>query len=500
MPRVSEVIDDATPMAAARIDIGARIGWLLRVSRSAAGMSLREMSAALEAHDVSLAPTTLSRIESEGQRSPAALDGYASVLGLPQGALRSAVDNLCRTFSYAPSVLPDPVPGSLERFSAAYEAVTERAPTAGAWVTFALEHAGIGGFGLPRTLMEPQLRRLADELGRSFGRTRATRYEAMALLRCSAYGELVEEVLRELLLDPDTQRVYDLTSVLSEQPTTALLAWFGDLLRHESILVTRGASYALQNMLVVGGLGAATWASLVPAYVRAWREAHDDPDRRAVLHQLCGALPPRVQAGIKDACDLPRETGTGPRVWTRSRDNAHYEFARSIALEACARVGHRDEPLLARLLFEAMFDPRGARMVSSSILVASSPFCGPVVQLLVERRHEGPDDASRLAAMRVAGFCHQGEELPRVATWLTSRDPAEFEFALGTHARTGTRLPQESLERGLAGDELLVNRTLYAAGMATDPRLRDLARRTDVSDQVRRGARWWAAREGRVLD
>ena len=96
MPRNAETIDDRTPLTASRIDVPARIGWLLRTSRSLAGLSLREMSAELKAHDVSLSATSLSRIESEGQRSAAALDGYAAVLGLPDGALRVVRQHLHR--------------------------------------------------------------------------------------------------------------------------------------------------------------------------------------------------------------------------------------------------------------------------------------------------------------------------------------------------------------------------------------------------------------------
>ena len=89
MPRVSETVDDRTPITASRIDVAARIGWMMRTHRSVAGLSLREMSAALKEDGAPLSAATLSRIESEGHRSPAALDGYERVLGLCDGALRA---------------------------------------------------------------------------------------------------------------------------------------------------------------------------------------------------------------------------------------------------------------------------------------------------------------------------------------------------------------------------------------------------------------------------
>lgn len=498
MPRNSEPIDDRTPLTASRIDIAARIGWLLRASRSLGGLSLRQMSAELRAHDVALSTTSLSRIESEGHRSPAALDGYTRVLGLPDGALRSAVDLLCRSFSYAPPAPPEPAMNSLERFSESFEAVTDRVPSGGDWLRFARQHTSDGAFGLPRSLMGPQIRRMADELGRSLGTAEQTRYEALALLRCSAYADVVDSVLREMVLDPDAQLIYHFTSVLSENPTPALLDWAGRMLGHESTLVAQGSSYALQSMLVVGGLRAADWDHLVPHFTRAWDEA--DPTRRALLTQLCSTLPPSVQSTIRATCPVRVEPAPGPRIWSRSRRNAHYGFARSIATAACARMGHPEEPLLERLLFEAMFDPRGVRMSTATYLIASSPFARVVVPLLIERRDQGPDDASREAALRVATGCHGGEELAVVDPLLASADVTEFELAVAMVGHAGGHLPQAILEQGLSGETATVRRTLYSAGMAEDPRLPGIAADRRRPASTRRAARWWVDRGGRLTE
>jgi transcriptional regulator with XRE-family HTH domain len=505
VPRNAETIDDGTPLTASRIDIAARIGWLLRTSRSLAGLSLREMSAALKAHDVTLSATSLSRIESEGQRSVAALDGYAAVLGLPYGALRSPVDALCRSFSYAPPAPPEPVVNSLQRFSHSVEAIMADHPFGGAWLEFARHHASDGGFGLPTTLMEPHVRRLADELGRSVAFTaRLTRYEALALLRCSAYGDLVDSVLREMILDPDAQAIYDLTSVLSESPTPALLQWAGTMLRNESIIVARGASYALQSMLVIGGLPVHDWEGLVPHFARAWHDAGSDPTRRTVLTDLCAALPPPVQAQIRETCRVEAGSTPGsppePPAWSRSRRSAHHGFARSIAADACARLRHHEEPLLERLLLEAMFDPRGVRMATSTMLLASSPFARVLAPLLVERRGDGPDAASRPAALRIALWCHNGEEVPDADALLEAGETTDFELAVMLVGRSGRPLPHHALERGLSGAETTVRKTLQALAMAEDPRLGAIASDRRLPESTRRGARWWLDRSGRILE
>ncbi|MBB6626908.1 hypothetical protein H5V45_06195 [Nocardioides sp. KIGAM211] len=498
MPKVSEPVDDTTPLAAARIDVPARIGWLLRSHRTVGGLSLRQMSGALLEHGVQLSSTTLGRIESEGQRSSGALDGYAAVLGLQDGSLRATVDLLCRTFAYAPDAPVEAPPDSLADFSAACEAVETDRPTGGEWLAFARQHAHPEGFGLPTHLLEPLVRRLAIEDGRALGDAERTRYDALTELRWSAYADLVHEVLEGLVHVPETMTVQRALGALSERPTPALLRWCGELLADPSVAVARGASYALQNMLVIGGLGPAAWFELVPLVERAARLGQDDGTRLDVLAQLCAALPAPLATAVRRVCVLPPDPPIAPRTWARSRHNEHYEFARAVARDACRRVAHPDEPLLERLLFEAMFDPRGVRMGTSTHLIGTSAFAHPVVESLAERYADGPDATSRAAAMRVVSAAYTGGPLPAIAPWLTTPSTTELHNALTVYGRSGTALPATAVARGLAGDDVLARRTVFALGMAEDPRLEDLVTTGPTAD-VRASARWWLDHGGRVL-
>lgn len=505
MARLPDPVDDRTALDAARIDVAARIGWLLRTHRTTAGLSLRQMSAALGDHGTTLSAPTLSRIESEGQPSPAALDGYARVLGLSEGALRAPADILLRTFPYAPAA-PAPSPdGTLAGFDRACEAVEVGAPTGGAWLAFAREHAG-GRFGLPTRLVEPHLHRLATEVERSVGVARWTRYEALALLRRSAYADALEDVVRPLVLDPDVQLAFDVMSALSERPTRALLHWCGELLAHDSLFLVRGASIALQSMLVIGGLALQDWAELVPHVERACRVEVGGPERRDVLGRLCAALPAPLQAPLQARL---REHGDqaaapGPRVWSRTRQNVHWTWATSLARATCLRRGHAEEPMLGRLVFEAMFDPRGVRMSSASVLLACSPFSADLVEEILASLDDAPEPAARPAALRVAAFCPLGDRpLPQAAEALLEGEDQDLEHALVMHGRAGRPLPTAAVTRGLAGDEPLVHRTLYALGMAGDPRLQELGEELGEDptrpDAVRAGARWWVRAGPRIL-
>ena len=86
----------------ARIDAGARLGWLLRVSREALGVNLAEMSARLSGGTMSLSVASISSIERSGQRDGRVVDAYEAALALAVGRLRAPIDILCRTFDYAP--------------------------------------------------------------------------------------------------------------------------------------------------------------------------------------------------------------------------------------------------------------------------------------------------------------------------------------------------------------------------------------------------------------
>ncbi len=500
MPRSSQTVDDRTPIAGSRLDIAARLGWLLRTHRTVGGFSLREMSAALRDQGVTLSPASLSRIESEGQLSPAALDGYAAVLGLPVGWLRAPAESVCESFRHVtirPAAL-DRV--SLAEFNRAYEAVTEGSPTGGDWLDFARQHLGPSGFGLPSRLMEQQLGRLAAETARSVTPARMTRRMAMTYLRRSAYGDLLATVADRTVADPASQGHWDVMDVLSARPTRGLVEWAGALLADDSTYTVVGSTFLLQSLLLKSGLGLDDWSGLVPQLERAWARAGGDAARRSALTTLCNALPPQLRSRLEQVCCPDRSSPPAPRTWSRDRANRHYVYAESLATEATTRGGHSDEPLLARLLFESFFDPRGVRMSNATVLVMASPFAAEVVRAILAHPDAAPDQASWAAALRVAAFCHVSGEVPGLDLLLGSTDDREFLHALSLAGRADRPLDDEVVARGLAGGELVVRRTLYCLGMqGDDVRLKEIEGDRGRADWVRGGARWWREQRGRLL-
>jgi hypothetical protein len=499
MPRNPRLADDRSELDGARIEVAPRIGWLLRASRTSRGTPLREMAAELRQLGLRTSASSLSRIEAEGQRHGAVIDGYEQVLGLPPGSVRAAIDLLCRTFDHAPPDQdPDLEPATLAGFSAAVDAVLGDAPRGGDWLRFAREHTGERGFGLTAAQMEPLVARLSSEMSRSMGVAYTSRYEALARLRCGPYADVVEGVVHEVVRAQEVGAVVDLMNVLSERPTPGLLAWAGELLAHEQRAVMLGAALLIENLRSVGGLRSSDWLELVPWFLKAYAGA--EQARRVILTRLFKTLPPHTRAAIKAGLGTPLEHVPGPSTWTRTRRNRHYEVSRDLAVRACTAAGLPEQPLLARLLFEVLYDFRSTRAATSAHLMLASPVAEALHPLLVEAAITGPDEATRAGARGALTQLQTGRHVPDVADWLESPEEDLFEVAVVLLGHAGVPPPDKVLEAGLAGHEMQVRRVLYAAGMASSPRLAEISTDPARSPQVRAIAAWWVREGGRVTD
>lgn len=497
MPRPAEVLYDRTDPGGPRVDLPARIGWLLRVTRQAAGVSLNDLAGELRALGRPMSTPVLSRLERAGGRNGAVVDAYEMALRLRPGQLRATVDLMVRPFAYRPADEDPRLPGpaTLARFDRAVQPILAGGGTGVQWLTFAREHDEAEPFGLPSDVIRPHVARLASELGRSVDTAYATRFEALARLRCGAYGELVADVVEEVVADPATQVLADLMTVLAEGPTPRLLTWSAELLADDCPLRRLGASVALEISASVGGVPREVWAGLVPAYLRAVEAAAGDSERRAGLARLLQALPTPLRTGVRDQLDLMPPRLQCPRSWAASRSNEHWAYADTLALEAARRLGLPDQPMLTRLLFEILFDFRWARRGTSGFVISTSPF-GPVVRdVLFEALGRAPDECTRQGVLQALFHLPMAWEERAVGPWLEAGDPALARSALTMAARAGVELPRPVLERCLA-DPALASRALYAAGMAGHPILHGLA----ADGPHRAGARWWLRQGARIVE
>ncbi|WP_110207381.1 hypothetical protein [Nocardioides daejeonensis] len=484
--KVGELID-STPLNGARIDIPARIGWLLRASRLAQGQPLRALATGT---GMASSPATLSRLETHGARNSRAIAHYETALDLPYGWLRAPIDVLCRTYSYAPAELAAHLPAdTLEDFSECCDRVDD-APEGADWLRFA-EHHVTGTRGLPLSAITPHLHHLAEELGRAVAVGYTTRYEALAKFRCSEYGAAVADVIREIVLEEGNQVHADLLSAASERPTPELARWCGELLLHDREDLARSAGLAIQNMRSVGGLPRAAWTDLAAVFADACNRTVGDEGRRTALAQTLAACDPGFRETVAGLLTTPLEPPRRPVAWTRDRRNLHYTLATEYAERVAA--GRPGEPMLARLIFELLYDFRATHAVTSSFLLNASPFSPDLQPVLFEAALDGPDETTRHgAASAFANLMLPWEATAgTVEPWLASADPVIRSAGLGMAAQSGLRLPAATLADALSEGGAVRRSALFAAGMTAHPLLTTLAEDPAMPGDLRAAARWW---------
>lgn len=480
-------IVDRTPLDGARVDVSARVGWMLRMAREAArpDLGLRELVTLMADHGVGVSESTLSRLETGRIRVGALVDAYEEVLDLPPTSLRGPIDILCRGF--AEPAGREPLDVSLAAISAGIEPVLEGESTAAGWLAFAdaLTHPDV--VTLPRGLAREATERLASEVRRAVGPGYAARYEALSLARCSRYANEVMAVGLSFIDSEGAPPLLDLASALGELPSERLVDEMGARLGHDSIAVVQGAVCALENARVVGGLPIAKWHRLADPFVAAYEAGSEDPVRHAELSRLLRVLDPQLRAAVLPRLTRPlADPVRAPMKWTRDRTNEHFEVATAVATRLTSRLGLRDQPLLARLLFESLYDFRATREVTSSFLMMGLPFAADVVAEVAALATTGPDEVTRAGARALLPRLQSPWAGEHVAAWLADEQLAPpGAVAL---AQSGRTVPYDVVEPWLATDDPRRTAALVALGHCAHPALHDLAR--TAAPDVRVAARW----------
>lgn len=486
-----KTLDDPSAPGEGRIDVGVRIGWVLRMARLTAGdraLSQVAMVRELERRGLPMSSTTGHRVETGARRVGAVVDAYEEVLDLPAGTLRAPIDILCRTFPYSP---PDRDPGrtvsDLPEMEAALHPVTSGKATGGEWLRWARASAGGGGLGMPRAQMQELVEQCLGEMLRSWGTGYHTRYEALALLRCGPYGEVVLATARDLVADPHVQQLADAASLVGECLTPDAVQWAGQLLEDPRDHVSSGGVLCLENLLSISA-DPGLLEQVEEQVVRAYRAAEPDTDRWRWLTHLVRLMPREQHARVRARLDKPLAPALAPS--TERGADEHWRRCEALARGIAARLGIAPQPLLARLLFELAVGPFETRGVTSGMLLRSQPaLVGPVADAVAELGETHPDALVRARALRRLVML-EGDVLPeRVAGWLDSPDPRRQVAALRLAASTTHEVPREVLERALARPETR-RAALVFVGQRSSPLLEVWAAEHPEAG-VRGAFRWW---------
>lgn len=492
--RPLSVLDDHTDLNGPRIDVDVRVGWTLRMARTTLlGPDGRSVGLEAMAEAIGTSTTRLHRLETGSTRSGRVAEGYERVLRLPDGSLRAPVDVLCRTFPYAS---PDRDPGqpvtSTREMSALTEVLHDPVVTAGQWLRWARALAQPGAIGLPERLARDHVRRLARELARSVGHAYPARYEALSLLRCSAYGHLVLEIAQEEVGDPYVQVIYDLMSAVGERPTPDALAWCLTLLDAERDRLVIAGALAIEAMAEVAGEG--FWAPLVTPLMDRLDASDQDTARHDWLSHLLRLVPRPVIVGSGRRPAHPLAPVPAITDWSRTRLNQHWTECQERAWQVTEDLGLDPQPLLARLLFDIAVGPYESRAATSYLLLrAVPPLAAAVGAQVGEIADAHPDPLLRdRAGRRLVGTMDHVFH-PLAARWITEGTPEQRDWGLRLAGSAGHLVAEEDLRAGLTES------ALYAAGLAGHPCLPDLAADPDLPVSVRGAADWWLRAGPRLL-
>ena len=459
-------------------------------------------------------PTLLSRVESGTKRYGVVADGYEEVLGLTTGRLRAPIDILCRTFPYSPAdMAPDRLhmrgcqdhdtADVIEAVSAASDRVRREDVVGADWLALARALACPRAGGFPVWLLDPWLDRLLSEVGRSVGSAFATRYEALALLRCGPYGAVVLEAGRRWVADPHVQVLYDVMSAMSERPDPAVLAWSCGLLSDPRPTVVHGAVLALENMVEVGGLTSADWDSALAAILAAYTVASPGTDVHASLSKILAGLPAGQRTLAAAEC---RKRGlmplVRPRRFTRKGQkeptNLQWAAVERLAADITDTAGLERQPVLERMLFEALHEHRETRAVTSLFLLAALPFTDIISSRIYAYALDQAADDHRAGMLERLMILQNGAPLAATPVPPDVSDADAVNVHITLLAQSGQSVDREHLDLLLEADERHRRRALYAAGLSGDAALERWA--TTGPADLRGPAAWWIRNGTRIVD
>lgn len=497
--------EDLTSLASRSVDVAARTGFLLRHNRQFGAnpevSTGRAMVDALAELGVSASPAHISNWERGTVQAPSpVIEAYEIVTRAEPGSLRGIVDTMRRCYA------AEAQPRATERLELDLADVTDRCervmidtPRGIDWLRFAdlLTHDRVV---LPTFLVREPVRHLVSETARSTGVAYLTRYEALASILDSPYGEITEEALRAAIFDEHAQVVLDLITVQAETPNPDRVRWLATLLGHDRALIVRGAAYAVHNALETGQLDPDTLDAISEHVVESSATVRE-PRARAAIAEIIWSLPRERRArvasrlGRSAAEELP---SSGP-----PRDVREHEQRLQVAVEverAVAEVLGRDgpQPLLVRLIYELMYEDRSTRRFHAKSLLTAVPYREAISTVVAEMARTHADASVRQRAARGANLLGWHRTADVLETLLASDDPDERRGALLTSAHSQVPLAEDLLLPLCRDDHPQRRLALYAAGMNDLPLISRLADDPDAGPRTRGGARWWR-REGAAV-
>ena len=514
--RPYQVPEDSTSLRGGSVNVDARVGWLLLMSRlhhPDPDLALGDQfNAALRSVGLQADRSAVSRWES-GKVTPrySVLVAYEQALGLRSGQLTSVVNALRRGLggeglaAWMP-IMDSRSEGFHERLDAIFDSLLEGPATGPEWTSLGHHVAATDAMYVHGQVWDSLSHTLINQLARSVGVAYLQRLEAVRLLleHRVAHPWLLQAV-GDYLDDDAVQIINDPMGILeiSSAPVAAEVIL-------ERLFTTQSADV----------FGAAVDAAAIkiqddfygPEEIRKIEQVVlaklSEPNATASgLEELINALPEESQArllagsrGITGHQELVEVAAHGERFSPDTTRRVSQRIADTIREQLPAGNLYDDDKMTPRLIREALFSALSNRMHFASIALVGSPFRPYLAAALADEIEEvGLDDPLAPRFARLLRYTASAAQEESLLDWLPKAPSQVARDMALTLGHLPSDRPLDEMVTLIAGDRSVLDRALlYGLGMRQAQALTDVAEDPQQPEHVRAAAQWWLRQGGAV--
>ncbi len=514
--RPYQVPEDTTSLRGPAVNVDARVGWLLLMSRlhhHDPELALGEQfNAALRQVGLQADRSAVSRWES-GKVTPrySVLVAYEQALGLRAGQLTSVVNALRRALggeglpAWMP-ILDSRSEGFHERLDALFDSLLDGPATGPEWTALAHHVAATETMYVNGRVWQQLSGKLINQMARSVGVAYLQRFEAVRLLleHRVAHPWLLAAV-GEFLDDDAVQIINDPMGVLELSPAPeAAQVILERLFSTHSDDVFEAAVDAAAIKIQDDFYNAEQIEQIEQVVLTKLRVPGATAEG---LEELIMALPEHSQArllhgsrGVTGHQELAEVAAHGERFSPDTTRRVSQRIADTIREQLPAGNLYDEDKMTPRLIREGLFAARSGRMHFASIALLGSPFRALLASALAaEIEQVGIDDPLSPRFARLLRYVAGPDQEDALLAWLP-KAPAQVarDMAL-TIGHLPSDRPLDEMVPLIVGDRSVLDRALlYGLGMRQATALQDIAADENQPNHVREAAEWWMRQGGAV--
>jgi hypothetical protein len=517
--RVQKIAYDDTPLSSRKVDIDARIGWLLAMSRlhhrDSDMADGRRFVEALHDAGCSASRSLVSRWESgEIPISYEGMSGYERALGLETGRISSIT-------GYVRAVMPgvktrvarpqlDPTSREFsERLDGLIELAEDGLAKAADWQELGWHLAAVPLVHLRAHTWETLTQRVINILPRSV-KVPYRQYSIAALNIASVprAQDFLTDAVDAHLSTPGVQVLTNPIGLLDQLPTRRAAELVLDLIEHpptEAVFAL--AVWVAAQKVSRGDFSPEERTRLDMLVLRLWRA---NPAKAAEdLAELIASLPEGLRSTLTNAATKAGRTKLGYAVETGEDLGSAMARGLSNDVAEAARAGAPGDPsydgdrMLVRLVREALFHRDSERRHLASLLISASPFGDPITDELLNLL--SAPNAPTLVRQRAATLArYLSSDVQRLRMLRFVDDPNDHVGTVIVQAvghMSFTAFSDQVIRASLGEEWSPRERAkMYALGMSGSPGLSAILRSTQSPEWQKTAAAWWISQGSAVRD